>query len=128
MPDRKKTLLYFGCLRESGHYLFADESGRSLCKKKDVEAIVGFLPDGILWEIDGKFTPKSTSEQGSYREVIVGQFRIISWHDYTVDRRHGSNSSLLGVGYESSDDMFADAAVRFPSVMRRQTRTLSRMP
>lgn len=73
-------------------------------------------------QIDGRFTPKSTTEQGLYTQTQQQDWLILAWHDYTVDKRLGSNSVLLGQGYASAAELIADARIKFPSVMRRQPR------
>lgn len=70
--------------------------------------------------IDGTFTPGYSRGQGAAQETIVGPLRIIAWHDFTIDSRPGSNSVLIGYGYDNAEDMFADAEKQFPSVMNRQ--------
>lgn len=119
-----KHLFYFGCIRSVGHYFYASESDCSIRNPTTLGRRIGAeIPYGeaIFWKIDGGYAPKSSIGQGAYKESFVDPFRIIAWHDYTVDRRPGSNSALLGVGYDSVAEMLADAAIKFPSVMARQT-------
>lgn len=114
----QKTLMYFGCIRTLGHYLWQHEGSY-----RDSRLIrINGVNTKILNFIDGTFTPGSTSQQGLYNESIVPPFRIVSWHDYTVDKRPGSNSNLIGIGYESAEQMIDDAYQKFPSVMNRQER------
>jgi hypothetical protein len=122
--NEMKRMLYFGCLVKKGHYLWATESCHIANRSalKSVSAIDD-VTDEFLISLDGAFTPL-ISAQGAYKESLVPPFRIIAWHDYTVDSRPGSNSALLGIGYESTDEMLDDAINHFPSVMKRQTSPL----
>lgn len=103
-----KKLLYFGCIGEPGHYFY-----------RPGEHSLSFSERPTL-HVDGEYTPKGTIKQGAAREVVNDQYRIIAWHDYTGDSRGNSNSVLLGIGYESREEMLADAKIEFPSVMERQ--------
>jgi len=123
-----KRILYFGCGRGSGHYLWVGEWG----KEERPDMILGLtgitITKEFIHHIDGKYVPKTTNQQGAYRETMEAGFRIIGWHDYTVDRRQGSNSVFIGVGYESAAELLDDARNFFPSVMLRQTVPLHPMP
>ena len=117
--ELKKKLLYFGCLEDHGHFMHVPERPwRSMLYAEDFEKETGMK--GTFYPIDGKYTPEETSEQGDAREVDVAPFKIIAWHDYTVDSRPGSNSALVGFGYTSREEMLADATEKFPGVMKRQ--------
>lgn len=96
-----------------------------IANRSALQSITGIegVTDNFLHAIDGTFTPL-ISGQGAYKESIVPPFRIVAWHDYTVDSRPGSNSALLGIGYESADEMLNDAINHFPAVMQRQTSPL----
>lgn len=112
-----KKLLYFGCIRDKGHYLWEREG--SYTTNYERTGIPGINPS-LLKHIDGIFCPGNTREQGRCNECIVPPVRIISWWDYTIDPRPGSNSNLIGYGYQTAEQMFEDARKLFPSVMARQ--------
>jgi len=115
-----KKLLYFGCIGEKGHYLWVNEHDR--CHNcSTLKALTGIedVTDQFIHTIDGTFVPVVT-DQGAYRVSIVPPFTIVAWHDYTVDQRSGSNSALLGVGFNSPDEIIDEANQQFPSVMKRQ--------
>lgn len=116
-----KKLLYFGCIGDKGHYLWSSEHSH-IANRSALKSITGIegVTDRFLLSIDGTYAPL-ISTQGAYKESFVPPFRIIAWHDYTVDSRPGSNSALLGIGYDSTDEMLNDAINHFPSVMKRQT-------
>ena len=95
-------------MTDAGHYWFEDDNVSMPFKEQPT------------FPIDGEHTPKDTIDQGTAGEVILGNYRIIAWHDYTGDSRPGSNSALVGLGYESRDEMLIAAAVKFPSIMKRQ--------
>lgn len=115
-------LLYFGCLFRPGHYLFLSENGTTIQNASSLERFCGIrgqVTDRFIQCIDGLFTPVRTG-QGIYKISHVPPFLIVAWHDYTVDKRPGSNSALLGVGFTHAEEMFAAARLKFPSVMARQ--------
>jgi hypothetical protein len=68
---------------------------------------------------DGPFTPENCI---GYQESTIPPLRIVSWVDNSVDHRPGSHSTLIGVGYDSAEEMLDDAPSWFPSVMKRQPR------
>lgn len=118
MSERK--LYYFGCGRGPGHYMFPRFSQSEL---PDVSR-------NLMEHIDGTFTPGWSTKQGAAQFSQVGsKVSIIAWHDYTEDKRPGSNSNIIGYGYTGSrnqiiEDMFADFKKQFPSVYQRQTTAL----
>lgn len=118
----QRWLLYFGCLRETGHYMFYSEHAQMINDPTDLEKKTGIKANlkSIFWGIDGGFVPEGTIKQGDAKESVVPPFRIVAWHDYTIDKRGKSNSAFLGVGYGSAEEMLADAAFMFPSVIKRQ--------
>lgn len=115
-----KTLLYFGCIGRTGHHLWVDEY--TTVNEYNQIQLLGFkLPKPEIWpSIDCGYTPKGTVAQGAAKQTIVDQFHIISWHDYTVDKRANSNSAFIGVGYESCSDILLAGAAKFPSVVAGQ--------
>lgn len=121
-----KKLLYFGCLQDVGHYLWDGEDSCSIYGAESLEKRTGIraYSDDIFWGIDGRYVPKGTKAQGAAKETIVSPFRIVAWHDYSIDSRGASNSALLGFEYESAEEMLADAVVQYPSVMKRQTKPI----
>jgi hypothetical protein len=110
-----KQLFYFGCGTEVGHYLFP--------RRPDMST----MPDvhyKFFDRIDSVFVPAIIS-QGAAQFAQVGAVSIIAWHDYTLDKRPGSNSNIIGYGYEGTpkeiiDAMFEDFKVKFPWVYKRQ--------
>ncbi len=123
---KMKKLLYFGCLRDVGHFLWLGDDSGMICSAEELEKKTGIkaYTDEIFWGIDGRHVPKNTKAQGAAKESIVPPFRIVAWHDYTIDHRGASNSALLGFGYESAEEMLADAAIQYPSVIKRQTKPI----
>ena len=119
----KQVLLYFGCIKDKGHYLWYNEHNRvpdiSVLKSLGVEGV----SDHFLHCLDETFTWPNEM-QGICKESFVPPFRILAWHDRTIDTRGGSNSALIGVGYTTSQEMVAAAKSQYPSVMQRQTSPL----
>jgi len=115
-----KKLYYFGCIGNKGHYLW--ESNNSSCYK--LTDIPGLNLD-LIKVLDGAFTPGNTREQGVYLISKVPPITIVSWWDYTIDQRTGSNSNLIAYGYSNVNEILNDAKVKFPSVMNRQLKLIS---
>lgn len=119
----KKKLLYFGCIGHAGHSLFEYDSPGGYIRATSANLREYFPQSNLecLKAIDGTFGPH-TREQGKYNDCTIPPLRIVSWWDYTIDSRPGSNSNLIGIGYESAEEMIDDAYKIFPSVMNRQPR------
>jgi len=113
-----KELLYFGCIGEKGHYLWASENSRPYVYHQLSRAFK--LPEHFFRCIDGMFIPIETKQPTFYRYSTIGQVKIIAWQDYTVDSRPGSNSTLIGIGFDDAEEMLIHAETKFPSVMKRQ--------
>jgi hypothetical protein len=115
-----KKLLYNGCIRQAGHFLFEDEDGLSISRRPHLLKIDANTD--ILEYLDGTFTPKKYIS--GYNDCVVPPFRIVSWWDTSLDHRTGSNSTLVGYGYESAEQMIDDAYKQYPTVMNRQPRPI----
>lgn len=103
--------------KEQNDYLWADDY--NYCVERQAAKVL-HLPEILLRNIDGRFTPTETTQPTFYRYSTIGRAQIVAWHDYTVDQRPGSNSMLIGIGFESAEEMLIYADVKFPSVMKRQ--------
>jgi hypothetical protein len=114
----EKKLLYFGCMRQPGHHLWAGDYDQA----RPSTINIPHIGDGLLGMLDSTFCPPAKVKEGLYLESIVPPVRIIAWWDRSVDNRYGSNSTLVGYGYESGEQMLDDAKNIFPSVMNRQPR------
>lgn len=115
-----KKLIYFGCIGSKGHFFFG-------AKGRQGDAAFSEFPGlsrTVFRFIDGAFTPGFTRDQGLYQINIVPPVMIVAWWDYTVDDRPGSNSNLIGMGYESAEEMIDAAYELYPSVMSRQPRPI----
>lgn len=79
-------------------------------------------------DLDGKLAPKVTRDAGAARlhhiERADGWWSILAWHDYTGDRRPGSNSAIVvhGLVKYGFADMLQLARSLFPEVMDRLDR------
>lgn len=107
------TALYFGCWKDVGHSYYAP--GMSSANYKTRSSELTPWGDGI----DGRFTPKSTSKQGSALLTHDQGWTVLSIHDYTVDRRRNSHSTFAFVGTLDYDEAVAAATEHFSEVMRR---------
>jgi hypothetical protein len=117
----KKQLFYFGCGDEKGHYIFPGRFAIDMSAMPDVHY-------KFFDRIDGVFVPAAIS-QGSGQFSQVGPISIIAWHDYTVDSRPGSNSNIIGYGYDGTtaeiiNAMYEDFKAKFPRMHQRQTQPI----
>jgi len=106
-----KTLLYFGCIGRPGHYLFSSEGYST----DNHTRLIPGISEKLLGNMDSVFPPADT-RAGIYNDCVVPPVRIVSWWDYSVDKRPGSNSNLIGYGYSLAEEMIDDAYKKFPSV------------
>lgn len=120
----KKTLLYFGCIRDKGHYLWESDGRPLLVFGNTMKQMPGINP-AILTGIDGMFPPANNGGEGVYSVNIINEkLIIIAWWDYSIDNRPGSNSALIGYGYKNEQIIISDAMIAYPSVMTRQRKLL----
>ncbi len=122
---RPLILLYFGCIGDAGHHLWVSESRQvaNITALRRYHPLPGVSED-FLRHIDQTFCPSVSVPDGVYRVSYVPPFRIIAWRDRSVDSRSGSNSALLGVGYETAEELIGEARQQFPSVISRQRQPL----
>lgn len=122
----KTTLFYFGCIRESGHYLW--ESGEYKYYAQQMARKIPNLNPMVLECLDGVYPPMFQGHgeiEGFYQESIVPPVRIVAWWDRSVDKRGACNSALVGYGFDNAEAMLDAAVTEFPSVMKRQPRPKS---
>lgn len=112
---------YFGCWRDSGHYLWAPGRcsvwGNHDCPWQD-------------YELDAKLAPGTTLVRGRHRtpheqpEGIAALhhkdgWTAIAFWDRSVDRRSGSNSAFILRGTHSFDETLRLARDAFPEIFAR---------
>lgn len=125
-----KKLYFFGCgNNQKGHYLFESDD-RSTGHTDPISDRYGINRRILGGMIDSSFAPANNEEQFKYQLSYVGTtkvdfIKIVSWWDRTGDSRPGSNSSLIGIGYASAEDMVDDAYAIFPKTMGRMTRPVN---
>ena len=120
MIDVDSDLLYFGCWRARGHYLWTRHGQMSA--RRDLERIG---PRNI----DGDFAPHPTPHRNGYCDCPqvegtaalhhVEGWTILAFWDRSVDGRRGSNSAFLVYGEHSFDDMLALSRGHFGEVWQR---------
>lgn len=114
-----KKLFFFGCLDQVGHY-WAHRNGERPAE----------IPAAVYNKIDGSFTPTNNKAQGIGKVTKEGTVYVIAWHDYTVDKRGGSNSNIIGYGYSEDpntavQEMWEDFKQQYPRFFARQTEPVS---
>lgn len=111
---------YIGCGHEAGHYCF-DHTGQKVWDSE------------IRWShYDGMLPPQPERERyvASFSRLGGWGKAALSWWDGSVDKRPGSNSTILcPVITKTPAEVYAEAQVVFPWVFERlpQTLTLNRL-
>lgn len=109
------VLFYFGCLHQSGHYLF-EPPGVSVRGYTEIKC----MSQALRRSLDTAFCPPETWQPGIWLESMVPPWRIVSWWDRSVDSRPGSHSTFIGAGYDSAEELLTAARNLFPQVFARQ--------
>lgn len=120
MPEPR--VLYFGPLKESGHFFFGDETGWRLSERHDL--------NGVPWttqedHADGTLQPGMICEHGHWHATtpqVEGPavvhhkngWTALSFWDRTIDTRPGCSSTYLAEGTFTFEEMVAFAKTRFP--------------
>lgn len=112
MPQ--SNIVFFGARKVVGHHYFTHLGD------KVYESPVPCVP-----HIDQRFTPDGTRTQGDAALHHVNSWTILAWHDYTIDRRPGSNSVLMVKGTHSFAVMLKFLEAHFFDVFQRQPRGLN---
>lgn len=107
--------LYFGCHREAGHFLWAENGHRaSTDAEKKLPFRYGILDAGLL-------PPYQPQIEGQATIVHFPSWTIVSFWDRSVDKRGGCNSAFVIPAVVSFDDAITIAKQRFPWVWSRFT-------
>lgn len=112
------TVLYFGPLKESGHFMFYDTGYKVPWSEGDItpwpcDSIDGTVQPGAVMVGD------RLVQRGSwkYGEAVIRQkdgWTLLSFWDSTVDTRPGSSSTYLAEGIFTFEQMVELAKERFP--------------
>jgi hypothetical protein len=106
---------YFGCKDRPGHYLFGEDESIGRYHGRSYRDWRGM--------VDGIFPPRSTQKQGAAAIHFVHGCTVLSFWDYSVDSRPGSNSTFFIPGKHNFDSALAEAQKRFPWVFARMKPT-----
>ncbi len=111
----KLTAFYFGCVREiSGHYLYTQHGDRP------TRAELDSIPQRLRCP-DGTFAPRMTKAPGQALLTHHEGWTILSFWDYSIDHRPGSNSTFLINALVDFKDAMEYAKAAFPSIWTRFT-------
>lgn len=106
------NVAFFGCWEQAGHFL-RDANGRTL------ESFGPFVPESL----DGTFLRKDHRIPGQVDILCFKDYTVISFEDYTVDTRPGSNGSFIVEGYAlTKRECWAAAEKVFPLIVQRLRR------
>jgi hypothetical protein len=104
-------LYFFGCRKDSystGHYAYL---GRDRCDNGSKNSLdSGLLRIAEIPERQGR---------GCYAQV--GTFSIVTFWDYTGDKRSGSNSAFFAEGRHTAEQLLAAAREQYPEIWARFT-------
>lgn len=112
---------YFGCGREAGHYCFDHTGGK-----------VHRSISGIQWSrFDSMLPPQPEQARyvASFSRLGGWGKAALSWWDGSVDKRPGSNSTILcPIITKTPAEVYAEALVIFPWVFSRLPQPLTLNP
>ena len=108
-------VLYFGCIKEAGHYLHNTKGKRSL----DFSV--------VPWpKIDGVLCPEYTIKEGASKLHHKDGWTALAFWDYSVDKRPGSNSVFFAEGIHGFEHMIQFGKDYFGQIMERFSFTIKR--
>lgn len=104
---------YFGCIRQSGHYLFESHGGKAVSSRKS-------MYDFWMYRLDGVLAPQDLREkQGPTARHEMHSHTVLSFWDRSVDKRGACNSILFVPGIMSFTEALEKAREAFPEVFAR---------
>lgn len=101
--------LYFGCNDRPGHYLWE-------------ERMIMAHANGLPRNFDGLLAPQNTRKPYIAAVSRLGGWGLsaLSFWDYSVDSRSGSNSIIFAPSLTiTPDELLSEAKCRFPQVFAR---------
>ncbi len=104
-------MLYCGCHRGSGHYLWTEHEQRLLWRDT-----VDTQPWGA--SIDGTLYLRAVAN-GVAKHTQFAGWTALSWPDNSIDGRPGSHSTFVAEGTFTAEEMLTMARSRFPWVFER---------
>ena len=111
------TMYYFGCIRESGHYLWTEHLGHP--SREEEKTIPWQRYDGALCPAWPPYERSRPEEEGEAALHHHGGWTALAFWDRSVDKRGGCNSVFFAVGTYDALAMIALAKGRFPSIWAR---------
>lgn len=111
------VIFYFGCLRESGHYLWLPSGSRTVADY-DQRLPVTF-PCRLSTLDSGFLPPRAPQDEGVARIWQTDGWTILAFWDRSVDSRPGSNSAFVLEGDLSFEEATAAARGAYPEVWAR---------
>jgi hypothetical protein len=129
-----KIALYFGCLREPGHYLFHPERRLGVLDPKRLAADfpwrVELIDAGLLKNGEVPDSPDGRVFSTLAKASDGGAWHAFYWWDRSIDGRPGSNSGfyIRGFALNQRDEAFEFAKASWPDVIDRQKHPLQLTP
>lgn len=103
------NVTFFGCWHSAGHFLF-NANGSTL------HFFGPFIPESL----DGVLLRKGHRIPGQVDVTCFKDYTVISFEDYTVDRRPGSNASFIVEGHGlTRRQCWAAAKKVYPQIVER---------
>jgi hypothetical protein len=120
MPEIiEEEIYYFGCVDQVGHGLHRKFQGHIVSVQGGVQPDFEqrFGQNGRM--LDRTFCSPTNWGTYTYMESVVGPWYIVSWCDFSVDKRPGSHSTFVG-RTGSHDKLMERARAEFPEIFKRQ--------
>lgn len=108
-------ILYFGCWKGDGHFLYDHTGYRS---SRNTEFI---LPCSI-WCLEGLLPPMEKDRvepEGQVRRILFEGWTMIAFWDRSGDSRMGSKSIFIIEGEFSKQEVIEEAKKQFPELFQR---------
>lgn len=110
-PSLPPRIYYFGPWDQAGHHMRARGIPADLEERRAISGFTYTNPWGT--KIDGGLCPKDTGEEGRALVHHRNGWTALSFWDYSVDTRPGSNSTYLAEGEFTFEEMVAMAKEHF---------------
>jgi len=107
-------LYYFGCIDVAGHYWHSVDDDGDI-RKYDINRHNELR--GIVNGIDGLFVPSSS--EGLARINYVYNYTVVSFSDYSVDKRGGCNSNFIIGGIYNYNDAIEIIKTKYKCIYDR---------
>lgn len=106
------TVFYFGCIRQSGHYLWHPTQGQ-VRRMDKAQPWGNYIDAGIFKD------SKDKERLGVVHSTQFKGWTMVAWADRSVDSRHGSHSTFIVEAEVTPERLIEMAREQWPQVFSR---------